>query len=182
MKKLKSQNKIMWLIHQKLIHPLIHSKASIEYKARGVAVGLACAMTPLVGIQMAIVTLIWGISKKLKWSFSLPLALAWTWTTNVVTMVPAYYIFYVVGQFLRGKWDDITGYDSLSRLIERVFLGDEPYWERTKEFFHLFVVDWGISMFLGCIPFIIGGYIFGYKLTVRYERMRLHQKERKAQK
>lgn len=167
------------LIHQKLIDPIIHSKLSTEEKARGVAVGLAWAMTPLVGIQMAAVTLTWMIAKKLKWSFSLSLALAWTWMTNVVTLVPVYYIFYVVGQFLRGKWDELTGYESVARLIEGVFLRDASFWDKTKEFITLFVEDWGISMFLGCIPFIIGGYIVGYRLTIRFENM---WKKRKGKK
>ncbi len=166
------------LIYKRLIRPLIHSKALPEYKARGVAVGLAWAMTPLVGIQMALVVLTWGIAKKFKWHFSMPLALAWTWVTNVITLVPVYYVFYVCGQIMRGHWDDISGYGALSRLIERVFLSEVPMWQQFKEFFKLFVQDWGISLFVGCIPFIIGGYIFGYKLTMRLEEMRKKKMKR----
>ena len=167
------------VVHQKLIEPIIHSKSSTEEKARGVAVGLAWAMTPLVGIQMVTVTLTWLIAKKLKWSFSLPLALAWTWVTNVITLVPVYYVFYVVGQFLRGKWSELTGYESVSRLIENVFLSEASFWEKTKEFITLFVEDWGISMFLGCIPFIIGGYIVGYRFTIRLEKIWQKRKGKK---
>ena len=159
------------ILYQRLIEPIMHSKASAEVKARGVAVGLAWSMTPLVGIQMAVVTMTWLFAKKLKWHFSLPLALAWTWVTNVITLVPIYYIFYVVGQFLRGRRDELTGYESISRLIENVFLSDASFWVKTKEFIALFVQDWGVSMFLGCIPFIIGGYILGYRLTMRLEKM-----------
>ena len=159
------------ITHQKLIEPIIHSKLSIEEKARGVAVGLAWAMTPLVGIQMVTVTLTWMIAKKLKWHFSLPLALAWTWVTNVVTLVPVYYVFYIVGQILRGRWTELTGYESIGRLIENVFLSDASFWDKTKEFIMLFVEDWGVSMFLGCIPFVIGGYIIGYRITIRLEKM-----------
>ena len=174
-----------WLkitIYRQLIRPLIHSKATPEYKARGVAVGLAWAFTPLVGIQMGLVAFTWGIAHRFQWKFSLPLALAWTWVTNVVTMVPIYYVFYVIGQILRFKWDDISGYDALSRLIERVFLSDKPFLVQMKEFFTLFVQDWGVSLFLGCIPFVIISYIYGYKWTLRYELMRLKKKQQRRKK
>lgn len=170
------------VVYKRLIRPLIHSRATPEYKARGVAVGLAWAFTPLVGIQMGLVTFTWGVCRSFKWGFSLPLALAWTWVTNVVTMVPIYYVFYVVGQILRFKWDDISGYGALSRLIERVFLSQEPFLIQMTEFIKLFVQDWGISLFLGCIPFVIFGYVYGYRLTLRYEIMRLNKKKKRSMK
>lgn len=171
--------KIVWApIYLRLMIPLLRSKMKPTYKARGVAVGLAWAMTPLVGIQMGLVFLTWGIAKKLKWSFSMPLALAWTWVSNVVTLVPIYYLFYVCGQIMRGKWHNISGYDSLSRLIKQVFISDAAFLDQFKEFLRLFVQDWGISLFVGCIPFVIGGYILGYKLTMRFENLRLKRKNR----
>lgn len=164
------------LIRHKLIYPLLRSKSLPEHKARGVAVGLAWAFTPLVGVQMITVLMTWTVAKKLKWSFSLPLALAWTWVTNMVTMIPVYYVFYVTGQILRGKWERIGGFNSMSVLIKNVFLSDSSFFEKTKEFLHLFVQDWGISLFLGCVPFVVIGYIAGYSLTIRFENMRLKRK------
>jgi hypothetical protein len=99
------------LIRIRLIVPLLRSPHPPEYKARGVAVGLAWAMTPLVGIQMWLVFMTWVASRKFfKWDFSLPLAIAWTWLTNVFTMIPIYYIFYVTGQIIRWQVDSISGY------------------------------------------------------------------------
>ena len=40
------------LLRQKLIMPLLRSKHPPQYKALGVAIGIAWAMTPLIGIQM----------------------------------------------------------------------------------------------------------------------------------
>ena len=61
----------------RLVIPILRSPHPPEYKARGVAVGTAWAMTPLVGIQMYLVFMTWLISKKVfKWNFSLPLGLA----------------------------------------------------------------------------------------------------------
>lgn len=175
----KKLKKTVWApIYLRLIVPLLRSKTEPVFKARGVAVGLAWAMTPLVGVQMGLVVLTWGIAKKLKWSFSMPLALAWTWVSNVVTLVPIYYLFYVCGQIMRGKWDHISGYDSLSRLIKQVFISEAAFAEQFTEFIKLFVQDWGISLFVGCIPFVIGGYILGYRLTMRFENSRLKRKNR----
>ena len=87
------------LLKYRLIIPLLRSEKPVQYKAKGVAVGLAWALTPLVGIQMWLVFVTWLIWKKIsKEGFSLTLALAWTWVTNVFTLVPVYYIFYVTGQ------------------------------------------------------------------------------------
>ena len=162
------------LIYQKLIEPIIHSKHSAVYKARGVAVGLGWAMTPLVGIQMALVALTWGILKKFNWHFSLTLALAWTWVTNVVTLPPVYYLFYVTGQVMRLNFDDVTGYQSVKTLIEDVFIADIPFLEQLKAFLNLFFIDWGVSMFVGCIPWIFVSVFFGYRLTLRFEEKRKH--------
>ncbi len=171
-------NVVKSLIRRKLLYPLLRSKTSPEYKARGVAVGLAWALTPLVGIQMVTVLITWSLAKKLKWSFSLPLALAWTWVTNVFTMLPIYYIFYVTGQILRGRWSHISGFHSISVLMEDVFLKEASLTEKTNAFFHLFLNDWGISLFIGCVPFVIVGYILGYYLTIRFEKMRQKRKEK----
>lgn len=160
--------KIGRLIYQKLIEPLIRSKKPPIYKARGVAVGLAWAMTPLVGIQMFLVTFTWGVLKKFKWHFSLPLALAWTWITNVATLVPVYYVFYITGQLMRGNFDDITGYDALKDLIARIFLSEEPFMKQMEAFCELLFIDWGVSMFIGCIPWVIISGFLGYHLTLKF--------------
>jgi len=164
------------LIYQKLIEPIIHSKHSAVYKARGVAVGLGWAMTPLVGVQMPLVALTWMILKKFKYHFSLPLALAWTWVTNVVTLAPVYYVFYITGQIMRFNFNDITGYQSLENLITEVFISDIPFLEQLKAFFNLFFIDWGISMFLGCVPWVIVSVFLGYRLTLRFEEKRNQKK------
>ena len=166
------RTKIGHLIYEKLIEPLIKSRKSAEYKARGVAIGLAWAMTPLVGIQMFLVTFTWAFLKKFKWHFSLPLALAWTWVTNVVTLVPVYYVFYITGQLIRGNFSDITGYDALKDAIAHIFLSDAPFMEQTKAFCELLFIDWGVSMFVGCVPWIIISALLGYHLTLKFIQKR----------
>jgi len=143
--------KIKRIARLRLVVPLLRSPHPPEYKARGVAVGLAWAMTPLVGIQMWAVFMTWLIAKKVfKWSFSLPLGFAWTWVTNVFTMIPAYYIFYLTGQVMRWKVNDISGYDNLSKILRETFLSDRGFLEEWVFFFKQLIQDWGISMALGC--------------------------------
>lgn len=166
------------LIYDKLILPMIQSNEPAVYKARGVAIGLAWALTPLVGIQMALVGMTWGVLKYFKYSFSLPLALAWTWVSNVFTLPPLYYAFYVTGQIMRGRFDDVSGYHSLSGPIKEVFLSQNDFLTQTQEFLKLFLMDWGVSMFLGCVPWVIAGLFFGYRLTYQFEMLRLKKKER----
>ena len=59
------------LFKKRLLIPIIRSPHPPEYTARGVAIGTMWAMTPLVGIQMWLVSMTWLFYKKfLKTSFS----------------------------------------------------------------------------------------------------------------
>lgn len=159
------------VLKYKLIIPLIRSKQPPEFKARGVAVGFIWAMTPLVGIQMWLVFVTWVVAKRLfKWSFSLPLALAWTWVSNVLTMVPIYYVFYVTGQMMRGQWSNINGYEVLSGIIRNAFLADYTFSEKWSLFFKLLLKDWGVAMVIGCVPWAVVAYVAGYYFTMRFEK------------
>lgn len=161
------------VLKHKLIIPLIRSKHPLEFKAKGVAVGCAWAMTPLVGIQMWLVFMTWVISKRLfKWDFSLPLALAWTWISNVFTLVPIYYVFYVTGQIMQGEWGDISGYGTLTAIIQETFLSEYTFAEKWALFFKLLLKDWGLAMVIGCIPWMFFGSILGYYFTERFEESR----------
>ena len=71
--------------------PIKRSKHPPEYTARGVAIGIAWALTPSIGIQMVFCFITWLVAKKIfKWDFSVLIAMAWTWTTNVVTAIPSH--------------------------------------------------------------------------------------------
>lgn len=168
------------LLRYKLIIPLLRSEKPAQYKAKGVAVGLAWALTPLVGVQMWLVFLTWLIWKRIsKEGFSLTLALAWTWVTNVFTLVPVYYIFYVTGQVLQGNFADISGYDNLQSIIADTFLAEYGFWEKWGMFFKLLMQDWGVSMLIGCLPWIVAGYIGGYHFTMAFEDARAKRKLKK---
>lgn len=165
------------ILKYRLIIPLLRSEKPSQYKAKGVAVGVAWALTPLVGVQMWLVFITWLIWKKINSEgFSLTLALAWTWITNVFTMVPVYYVFYVTGQLLRGNFEDINGYDKLRSIINNTFLAEYDFLEKWGLFLKLLLKDWGVSMIIGCLPWVVIGYISGYYFTMAFEQARMNRK------
>lgn len=172
------------LLKLKLVIPLLRSPHPADFKARGVAVGTGWAMTPLVGIQMTLVMITWAFFKKvLKKDFSIPLALAYTWITNVFTMIPIYYIFYVTGQILLGNWNDISGYGQLQGILRDTFMADLTFTEKWLLFFKLLLQDWGVAMVIGCLPWLVAGAWISYTLTMKFERLRAeHKQEKLSQK
>jgi len=172
--------KLKRITKMRLIVPLLRSPHPPEYKARGVAVGLAWAMTPLVGIQMTTVLITWAVAKKVfKWDFSLPLAIAWTWLTNVFTMIPVYYVFYLTGQLMRWNIDDISGYQNMVSIIKDTFMSDLSFVDEWLLFFKLLLKDWGISMAIGCLPWAVIFSVGGYYMTLRFERKRAERKKKR---
>lgn len=170
------------LTRLKLIVPLKRSHHTAEYTARGVAIGLFWAFTPLVGIQMYLCLMTWLAFKPMKsWDFNLVVACAWTWTTNVFTMFPVYYVFYITGQLMRGNWDDISGYGTFLSSWDAAFTDNAGFWQATGELVALLAKELGIAMAIGCIPYAIGTAWIGYVLSLRYvERRRQRRLAKKA--
>ena len=106
----------------KLLVPMKRSPHPPEYTARGVGIGIFWALTPLIPGQMYLVFMTW---LALRWSkrtdFNVLIALAWVWTTNVFTMGPVYYTFYVTGEILLGRWSGMTGYSDFAGEWEAAF-------------------------------------------------------------
>ena len=167
--------KIKRICRYRLIIPLIRSPHPPTYKALGVAVGVAWSMTPLVGIQMYLVFMTWLAMKKVfRRDFSLPLGLAYTWITNVFTMIPIYYGFYVTGQVMLHR--PVTGYSDLKGTLEEVFFADYTFLQKWVMAFKILLEDWGVGMAVGCLPWALVFGVGSYYLTLRYEQLRLEQK------
>jgi len=167
------------LLKMKLVIPVVRLSLPPEVKALGVGVGLFWAMTPLVGIQMWIVFMTWLFFKKvLHIDFSLGLGIAYTWVTNVFTMIPVYYIFYVTGQIMCGNFSDISGYSKLSGVFREAFMGDLSFSDKWLLIFKILVKDWGVSMAVGCLPWAVVFSIIGYRLTLKFEKYRMERKNK----
>ena len=166
-------NGLIRLTRLKLLIPILRSKHPPEYTARGVLVGMAWAMTPLVGIQMYTVFMTWLIARKLfKWDFSLIVGLAWTWVTNVFTMLPVYYAFYLTGQVMLGNWNDLSGYNSFVEAYFRTFDEGLGTWETVQMYAVMIVKDWGLAMAVGSLPWAALGGWLGYKFGLAYAMRR----------
>ena len=78
-----------WLRYRFVV-PIKRSRHPPSYTARGVAVGLFWALTPTVGVQMAMVLLSWIVLRRInpRWDFNVIHAMDWTWVTNFATVLP----------------------------------------------------------------------------------------------
>ncbi len=160
----------------RLVIPLKRSRHSPEHDARGVAIGLAWALTPTNGIQLGLVAGTWLILRRwFRWDFNLVIAMAWTWATNFLTLLPCYYAFYVTGQVFLGRWEDLAGYQSFQQLLTPIY-NQAGAAEAVHAVIDTVVWQWGLAMVLGCIPYsLLGGwlgYVFGLKIARRLRSRR----------
>ena len=179
-----------WLRYRFVI-PIKRSRHPPQYTARSVSVGLFWAMTPTVGIQMMFVLAHWLAVRRFapRWDFNVIHAMAWTWVTNFATVLPAYYLFYVTGQVILGRWDDLTGYggfiETRDASIEEGPATDYlPGASWIPDMFHegiaLFyegiavIAGWGLAMLVGCPPYAVAaawiGYVWSLKLVIARRR------------
>ena len=144
------------MLRYRLVIPLKRSRHEPEHTARGVMIGVGWAMTPTVGVQMPIVFAHWIIARKLfNWDFHLVNGLAWTWLSNVFTLLPLYYLFFLTGQIMLFRIDDLTGYEGFLNLmdgVENVNLSD---WNSMVGWFGTILKGWGVSMLVGSVPWAI---------------------------
>ncbi len=162
-------NGLRRLIRYRLHIPMLRSPHPPEHTARGVMMGLIWAFIPLFGIQMGCVLLSWTISSRLLgWHFSLLPALAFTWVTNILTIVPTYYLFYVTGQAMMGHWSGIAGYDAFAALFASAAPEGAGFFEAVWAWIKTLMSTWGIPIVLGSIPWtILIGWV-GYRLSLNF--------------
>jgi uncharacterized protein len=163
----------------RFVVPLKRSRHSPEYIARSVSAGLFWAMTPTIGVQMMFVLVHWLAVREFwpRWNFGVVQAMAWTWVTNFLTMIPVYYMFYVTGQLFLGRFDDLTGYNGFVELWDASFgeVGGVPgvtqsvsgwtesIWHQIKVIFF----GWGLPMLVGCGPYAIVSAWLGYRWSLK---------------
>jgi hypothetical protein len=162
-------HRVVRALRFRLVVPLMRSRHTPEWSARAALIGLIWAFTPSVGFQMPVVFATWVIARRLfKWDFSLLQGLAWTWTTNAFTALPCYYVFFLTGQLMLGRWSDLSGYDSFVDLFHAVFADDLSLLATTKAVSRVLLLEWGVSMWIGSIPWALVIGWLGYRLTLRF--------------
>lgn len=173
------------LIRLRLVIPMVRSRQPPENTARAVAVGLFWAFTPTFGIQMALAAVHWYIARTVfRRDFSVIVAMAWTWVTNLFTVPIAYYVFFLSGQILLGRWNDLSGYESFRTFWVTAMgeTGGDPTsiaaWET---YFSVIVEGWGLAMLVGSLPIAFVSYFVGYYWTLRMvRRWRVIRQEKRA--
>jgi uncharacterized protein len=175
------------LMRLRLIIPMVRSRQPPENTARAVAVGLFWAFTPTFGVQMALSAVHWYIARTFfKRDFSVIVAMAWTWVTNIFTVPIAYYLFFLTGQIILGRWNDLSGYESFITFWRTAMGetgGDPTSLQAWETYFSVIVEGWGLAMLVGSLPIAVIGYFIGYYWTLRIVRRwrTIRQEKRTAQ-
>jgi uncharacterized protein (DUF2062 family) len=130
---------------------------------------------------MALCLATWLITRRLfRWDFNLIVACAWTWLTNVVTMLPTYYAFYVTGQLILGRFDDLSGYHHFLALWQdNVGAQEQQGTFDWLVYFEQLIVGWGLPMLVGSIPWAAAGGWLGYVWTLRFVRRHREARQRR---
>ncbi|MBI76386.1 MAG: hypothetical protein CMM53_01195 [Rhodospirillaceae bacterium] len=155
----------------RLVVPLKRSVHSPTHIARGVGIGMFWAMTPTVGIQMIFCFITWVVARRIfNWDFHLLISLAWTWITNVLTLLPSYYLFFLTGQIILGRFDDLSGYNEFLISYDKNFAADGSvgYWEGVWLYVVLLFKGWGVPMLIGCGPWAVLGGWAGYAWSLKF--------------
>jgi len=141
------------MLRYRLQIPLMRSVHTPEYTARGVMVGIVWAMTPFFGIQMLLILLTWLVlSRIIGWEFSVINALAWVWVTNVFTVIPVFYVFYITGQMMLGHFDELSGYQNFKTLFTVLQNDSLGFWQLVLEWLKTLASDIGWPLLIGAIP------------------------------
>lgn len=161
------------LLHFKLIIPLKRSPHPPEYTARAVGIGLFWAFTPLIGIQMYLVLMTWLVARRSpRFDFNLLIGAGWTWVTNIFTMWPTYYLFYLTGKLFMGELGGARGYERFVGKWQALLSQHEGFLETLSASVVMIAHDQGLPMLIGCVPWAIATAWAGYWCTLRYVHRR----------
>lgn len=150
------------------IVPLLRSTHPPEYIARGIAVGIFWAFTPLIPIQTYLFGLTWMIARRsARLDFHPLIGLAWVFVTNALTMIPVYFVFYVTGEILLGNWGDPIGYRGFQDKWDAVANAGGGVSSALDALAAMVVGPFGAALFVGCLPYAVGGAAAGYVVGLR---------------
>ena len=164
-------SRLLRLLYYRLIVPIKRSRDDPAPIARGVFMGLLIGMTPTVGIQMYLIFAVWLVAAKVfRWNFNLLLAIAWSWLSNPITMIPFYYVYYVTGKVILIDFDALQTFARFSEGIEATGAEPTTLFEQVIEHAALLWNEFGGSVLVGWIPYSLGMSVLGYVLAASLVR------------
>ena len=107
-------------------------------------------------------------SDVLKVDFTLVIGLAFTWLTNALVTVPLYFGFYLTGQLLQRGPDGLLSFTHFRAAFATLEAGDLPWREKLMHA----LGDWGVTLWLGALPWAVVMAGFGYVAATSYLRHR----------
>lgn len=168
------------LMRYRLMIPIHRNRQDPRPAARGVAVGLFFALMPTVGIQLALLGLFWAGMRWLRpqWRFNLIVAGAWIWVTNILTIPFVYYVFLVTGRLILGTENPFGGFDHFTAHIREILASDAGFFDSLYVYTVGIFQEWGEPLFVGCIPWAVGGAWLGYVWALKLLE-KLHARHRR---
>ncbi len=163
------------LFRYRLLIPLERSLSSPEEVARGTSLGLGFGLTPTVGFQIMMLMVAWCVMRFVfRLRVDIVSAIAWTWVSNPLTMIPMYFVFYLTGELMLFRTDEMMGYEGFSGMVSGLVSGEVSFlvlWAEALEIV--------IPMFLGSVPWSLLGFVCGYLWGKRFmERLRARRLSR----
>lgn len=100
--------KVFLKLREGLFGDILNAKSDRGHiVAFSVSTGLFWCFTPTVFFQQAAIGLYWAAVKNTRLKFNFPIAWAWTWWSNPLTVAPLYYFYYKVGGAVSPPGNDV---------------------------------------------------------------------------
>ena len=147
------------LVYERMVRPILQLNDSPHSISLGITLGLFVGLTPTVGIQMVVVVIFGTLIRANRLA-----AVCVVWISNVFTVVPLYYLFYLTGIVLLGR-ESMT-YAELSEIVAPS--KDRSAWEYVTHIFD----ELGWPLWIGSLLIATVASVPTYFLCFRFFRRR----------
>jgi len=172
----------LWrLAYLRLIIPLKRTTHPPDYTARGIGIAVFWAFTPLIPFQTYLFGLTWLAARHFpRVEFNFLAGIAWIWITNAFTMLPVYFVFYLTGQILLGRWGELLGYSVFAEKLNIIIGHSDGIVGSLTDITQLILHEQGAALGVGCLPYAFGFGWIAYTWSLRFlNKSARHRHQRK---
>lgn len=156
-------------VYVHLVEPFLETHDPLPQVSWGATVGMFVGLTPTVGIQMYIVTLLYLLCRYgFRARFNLTIAISLVWISNPVTMIPIYFVFLQVGDALLGYLGHPVSEMTFELFQAEVALLAEGQQDWTTWLLaagQVFLLEFGWPIVVGSLVFAVPGALLAYPVT-----------------